>query len=74
MDELSGDFRANLTPIQIAVCDGSVGQQWDIITAGLHNDQAGKALFVNTLVSCCSIASDRGTLLMDTDTSMPRSE
>jgi hypothetical protein len=50
VDELSGDFRANLNPIQVAPCDGSTGQLWDVITAGKHNDQAGTMLVVNTLV------------------------
>ena len=50
VDELSGDFRANLTPIQVAACDGSAGQLWDIITAGKHNDQPGSMLIVSTLV------------------------
>ncbi|KIW85852.1 hypothetical protein Z517_01244 [Fonsecaea pedrosoi CBS 271.37] len=44
VDELSGDFRANLTPIQVAACDGSTGQQWDVITAGKHDDQPGTML------------------------------
>jgi hypothetical protein len=51
VDELSGDFRANLLPIQVATCDGSEGQKWDIITAGKHNDQPGTMLVVSTLVS-----------------------
>lgn len=50
VDELSGDFRANLTPVQVAACDGSAGQQWDIITAGKHDDQAGTMLVVSSLV------------------------
>jgi len=50
IDELSGDFRANLTPIQVAACGGK-GQSWDVITSGLHNNIAGKMLVVNTLVS-----------------------
>jgi hypothetical protein len=51
VDELSGDFRANLTPIKVAACDGSTGQQWDIITKGKHNNVAESMLVVNTLVS-----------------------
>jgi hypothetical protein len=51
VDELSGDFRANLTPIQVGTCDGSQGQQWDVITAGKHNNVAGQALIVSSLVS-----------------------
>jgi hypothetical protein len=50
VDELSGDFRANLTPIQIKACDGSAGQKWDIITKGVHNDQPGEMLVVSSLV------------------------
>jgi len=53
VDELSGDFRANLTPIQVAACNGSTGQLWDIITAGKHDDQAGTILVVNTLTQAC---------------------
>lgn len=50
VDELSGDFRANLNPIQVAPCDGSAGQQWDMVTRGKHNNQPGAVLIVNTLV------------------------
>jgi hypothetical protein len=50
INELSGDFRANLNLIQVAACDGSAGQLWDIITKGVHDDQAGTMLVVNTLV------------------------
>jgi hypothetical protein len=46
----SGDFRNNLTPVQVVACDGSAGQQWDVITAGKHNNVAGQALIVSTLV------------------------
>ncbi|TAQ89329.1 hypothetical protein B7494_g2308 [Chlorociboria aeruginascens] len=53
VDELSGDFRANLTPIQVAACDGSTGQAWDIITAGVHDNVAGTMLVVNTLTQAC---------------------
>ncbi|KAM3073592.1 hypothetical protein ACMFMG_004522 [Clarireedia jacksonii] len=53
VDELSGDFRANLTPIQVAACDGSTGQQWDVITSGKHNNVAGSMLVVNTLTQAC---------------------
>jgi hypothetical protein len=58
VDKLSGDFRANLTPIQIAACGSTDGQGWDVITAGKHNDQAGSMLVVSTLVS----AGTRGKL------------
>ncbi|KAK5061588.1 hypothetical protein LTR84_008132 [Exophiala bonariae] len=48
-DILSGDFRANLTPIQVGECSGDTGALWDVITAGKHNDQPGTMLIVNTL-------------------------
>lgn len=51
VDKLSGDFRANLTPVQVVACDDSDGQKWDIITSGQHNNQAGTILVVSTLVS-----------------------
>ncbi|OCK84048.1 hypothetical protein K432DRAFT_389878 [Lepidopterella palustris CBS 459.81] len=41
IDELSGDFRANLTLVQVAGFDGSEGQKWDVVTKGKHDDQAG---------------------------------
>ncbi|APA15118.1 hypothetical protein sscle_14g098880 [Sclerotinia sclerotiorum 1980 UF-70] len=53
VDELSGDFRANLTPVQVAACDGSNGQLWDVLTSGKHNDVAGSMLVVNTLTQAC---------------------
>ncbi|KAL6242851.1 hypothetical protein RBB50_010497 [Rhinocladiella similis] len=53
VDELSGDFRANLTPIQVGDCDGSDGQLWDVITAGKHDDQPGTMLIVSTLTQAC---------------------
>ncbi|TGO25592.1 hypothetical protein BPAE_0077g00400 [Botrytis paeoniae] len=53
VDELSGDFRANLTPIQIAACGGSTGQLWDVLTSGKHNNVAGSMLVVNTLTQAC---------------------
>jgi len=49
----SGDFRENLIPITIQDCDGSAGQQWDVITAGVHNNVPGTALFVSTLTQGC---------------------
>jgi hypothetical protein len=51
VDPLSGDFRENLTPIQVGACDGSQAQEWDVITAGKHNNVAGSALIVSGLVS-----------------------
>lgn len=53
VDPLAGDFRENLIPIQIKACDGSAGQQWDVITAGVHNNVAGQALIVSTLTNGC---------------------
>ncbi|PMD62145.1 uncharacterized protein K444DRAFT_586963 [Hyaloscypha bicolor E] len=53
INELSGDFRANLNPIQAGTCDGSQGQLWDVITKGKHDDQAGTMLLVNTLTQAC---------------------
>ena len=50
VDPTSGDFRENLTPVQTAKCDGTAAQQWDVITAGKHNNVAGAALIVSTLV------------------------
>lgn len=49
-DPLSGDFRSNLTPVELRDCDGSAGTKWDVITAGKHNDQVGQALVVSALV------------------------
>jgi hypothetical protein len=51
IDPNAGDFRENLIPVQLAACDGSAGQQFDIITKGVHNDQANSALIVSSLVS-----------------------
>ncbi|KAM0273545.1 hypothetical protein ACHAQH_008271 [Verticillium albo-atrum] len=53
VDPLSGDFRANLTPVQLAACGSTEGQGWDIITAGKHNDQPGQVLLVSTLTQAC---------------------
>ncbi|KAI0156725.1 hypothetical protein GGR52DRAFT_198745 [Hypoxylon sp. FL1284] len=53
VDELSGDFRANLTPIQVAECDSTDGQGWDVITAGKHNNVQGSMLVVSTLTNAC---------------------
>lgn len=53
VDKLSGDFRANLTPVQVGTCGATDGQGWDIITAGKHNDQKGTMLVVNTLTQAC---------------------
>ncbi|KAJ3904413.1 hypothetical protein F5879DRAFT_955056 [Lentinula edodes] len=53
VDATSGDFRENLIPITTQTCDGSAGQQWDVITAGVHNNVPGTALFVSTLIQGC---------------------
>ncbi|KAI1328435.1 hypothetical protein F5Y16DRAFT_154753 [Xylariaceae sp. FL0255] len=53
VDELSGDFRANLTPIQVAECGSTTGQQWDVITAGEHINVASSMLIVSTLTNAC---------------------
>ncbi|KEF61113.1 uncharacterized protein A1O9_02678 [Exophiala aquamarina CBS 119918] len=53
VDQLSGDFRANLTPVQIGECDGDAGMVWDVITAGKHNDQPGTMLIVNAFTGAC---------------------
>lgn len=49
VDKLSGDFRANLTPVQVGQCGAKDGEGWDAITAGKHNDQANSTLIVSTL-------------------------
>ncbi|KAI1105682.1 hypothetical protein F4804DRAFT_118075 [Jackrogersella minutella] len=53
VDELSGDFRANLTPIQVAECGSTDGQGWDVITSGKHNNVEGSMLIVSTLTNAC---------------------
>ncbi|KAK8055891.1 hypothetical protein PG993_001118 [Apiospora rasikravindrae] len=53
VDKLSGDFRANLTPVQVAECGSTDGQGWDIITQGEHNNVDGNMLVVNTLTQAC---------------------
>jgi hypothetical protein len=51
IDPTSGNARENQIPVQTAKCDGSSGQQWDVITKGEHIDAAGNALIVSSLVS-----------------------
>ncbi|KAL2271941.1 hypothetical protein VTJ83DRAFT_1312 [Remersonia thermophila] len=53
VDKLSGDFRANLTPIQVADCGSTDGQGWDIITAGKHIRGENVMLVVSTLTQAC---------------------
>lgn len=50
VDELSGDFRANLTPVLSAPCNGTDGQKWDVITAGKHIDAPNAMLVVSSVV------------------------
>ncbi|KAF4119718.1 Ricin-type beta-trefoil lectin domain [Geosmithia morbida] len=65
VDELSGDSRANLTPIQIGDCGSSSssskteGQGWDIITSGEHDDRDDRILIVSTLTQACFNADPR---------------
>ncbi|KAK1779320.1 hypothetical protein QBC45DRAFT_139719 [Copromyces sp. CBS 386.78] len=53
VDKLSGDFRANLTPIQVADCGSTDGQGWDVITSGNHISGDGGMLVVSTLTQAC---------------------
>ncbi|KAF9052176.1 hypothetical protein BDP27DRAFT_1386363 [Rhodocollybia butyracea] len=53
VDPNAGDFRENLIPITAQPCDGSANQQWDVITAGVHNNVPGTALFVSSLTQGC---------------------
>ncbi|KAI1639155.1 hypothetical protein F4809DRAFT_596828 [Biscogniauxia mediterranea] len=53
VDKFSGDFRANLTPIQLAECGSTDGQGWDIVTSGKHNNVANAMLIVSTLTNAC---------------------
>ncbi|KAL8950584.1 MAG: hypothetical protein Q9222_003393 [Ikaeria aurantiellina] len=53
VDPTAGDFRQNLIPVQMKACDGSANEQFDIITAGKHIDQAGGMLVVSTQTQGC---------------------
>ncbi|KAJ7210197.1 hypothetical protein B0H12DRAFT_1157651 [Mycena haematopus] len=53
VDPFSGDFRENLTPVNVVTCDGSKNQTWDVLTAGVHNNVAGQALIVSSLTNAC---------------------
>ncbi|KAK2001162.1 ricin-type beta-trefoil lectin domain-containing protein [Colletotrichum falcatum] len=53
VDKLSGDFRANLTPIQVGDCAINDNQGWDVITAGKHNDQTNTMLIVSSQTQAC---------------------
>lgn len=60
VDPLSGDFRANLTPVQIADCGSTDGQGWDIIISGKHHsNEKGRILIVSTLTQACFNADPR---------------
>jgi hypothetical protein len=59
IDPLSGDFRENLTPVQLLPCNGSDGQKWDVITSGKHDNVAGTALIVSSLTNACLNFDDR---------------
>jgi len=61
IDPLSGDFRANLTPIQVAACGSTKGQAWDIVTSGKHNNVQNETLLVNTLTGACANVDTRRT-------------
>jgi hypothetical protein len=53
IDPTAGDFRENLIPIVLQPCDGSPNQQWDFLTAGVHNNQPGSTLIVSSLTQGC---------------------
>jgi len=54
IDELSGDDRANLTPVQIVACNATnPGQLFDVITAGIHQNTPGQALIVSSEIQTC---------------------
>lgn len=60
VDKLSGDFRANLTPVKVANCGSTDGQGWDVITAGKHINAADSMLIVSTLTNACFDFDPRG--------------
>jgi hypothetical protein len=49
----------SLTSCRVAACGSTQGQGWDIITKGVHNDQDGKILIVNTGTQACLNADPR---------------
>ncbi|KAK4217411.1 hypothetical protein QBC37DRAFT_53776 [Rhypophila decipiens] len=59
IDKLSGDFRANLTPVQVAACGSTDGQGWDVITSGAHINVDNSMLLVSTLTQACFNFDDR---------------
>jgi hypothetical protein len=60
VDKLSGDSRANLTPIKVANCGSTDGQGWDVITSGRHINAADSMLVVSTLTNACLDFDPRG--------------
>ncbi|KAK3380422.1 hypothetical protein B0T24DRAFT_696847 [Lasiosphaeria ovina] len=60
VDKLSGDFRENLTPIQVGACGSNAAAEgWDVITAGKHIATPGQALIVSSLTNACFNFDDR---------------
>jgi len=53
IDPTAGDFRENLIPITVQACTGAAGQQFDFITAGVHNNVANSTLIVSSLMNGC---------------------
>ncbi|KUI56975.1 hypothetical protein VP1G_04327 [Cytospora mali] len=60
VDKLSGDSRANLTPVKVADCGSTDGQRWDIIIDGKHINAAESMLIVSTLTNACFDFDPRG--------------
>jgi hypothetical protein len=58
-------FRENLIPITTAACTGAKEQQWDVLTAGKHNNRAGFANVVSTLV-CFPSYARMSKIIIDT--------
>ena len=54
-DVITGDFRQNLMVVREATCNGGAAQQWDFITAGLHNDRPGTTLIVSSSIVRISV-------------------
>jgi hypothetical protein len=49
-DLSAGGGSNNEVPIALNACDGSIGQQWDVMTQGQHIMSGGFALLVSTKV------------------------
>ncbi|KAI0017582.1 hypothetical protein F4780DRAFT_755126 [Xylariomycetidae sp. FL0641] len=60
VDQLSGDERANFTPVQVGECGTTDGQGWDIVTQGIHNDLPGSMLIASNLTGACMNFDPRG--------------